>query len=493
MIRRIKYCVSRIPVSVNQRKKWRIFDKKVLIAVLLSAFELFLLCASPSRTIIESDPALYICYPAEGDYITCEEDWSMVSVQERPGSNAVRVDFFLDDQLLSRTYRAMALNPERYAATAPFSSVTSGSHTLRAFAVDKSGQQAWSAPVNFFVNRYPVITIISPKEDTDVWRSIHIAANVTDDFGLRNVVINRQAFDKPPYELDLSLSHLSEDFEYSEYISFKPNESQAWIVKSGAVVFAEDSLGLQTSVSPRIRIKRLFYPDSISPTFDWWSFFHHRYPETRYQNTDETKSAITPDIYSMEWSVVFSIDPVFQNIAFTSPSSDGRLVAEWRPSSKEWLAILKLGKDRPNDDVPVYFRIVDGERGILWQDYFVVSRAEPLSAAGFVTDQEGNKFPCGKHTDHNASYILEVSDNPNFLGTPIYSQIYQDAHYGPLVPSERCGSQAFPLPLSQTTACKLQENHEKLFVRFRATDILGRETITQVYPWPRNENCSHER
>jgi hypothetical protein len=476
---------------------------QALVASLVFVLASCTLFAQTVPAAEETEPAVRMWYPMEGDCLRSAEDyWCFVGARVREDFNPVRVYFILDGRQVPGSTR-----PDEtygtYVIMEPFSNVSSGPHVLKAVAISRGGQRAFSAPVGFFVDKYPVITILSPKAGADVWRSIHLVADVSDDFGLRTVSINRQTFVKPPYEMEISLGlpELLTDVQYSEFISFDPDQEKTWIGKSGATVHAEDECepagSGPVSASPSIHIKRLFYPDSAPPTFDWWSFFHYRYPDFRFQNADNTKTAIAPDIYSTAWSVVFSTDPVFQTTLFSSPSLNGRLVLQWRPSPEEWLAILGTGKDRPNEDLPIYFRIMEGEGVVLWQDYFVLSRAEPMMASGFIVDSKGNKFPCGERLDHNISYVTEVSDNTDFMGALVYSytHIFRDARYGPVSPSYKCGPPNFPLEMAMAwdKTCDLQERYVKLFVRFRAKDALGRETVTQVYPWPYNEACSRRR
>ena len=435
----------------------------------------------------------------DGDYLCCEEDWDRVGVYVLPPLEAVRVDYFLDDRVLSSVPREQEPSLHRFPTGVSFPRVASGPHVIRAKAILASGEKAWSAPVRFFVDRPPVITVLSPVAGADIWRSVHVKADVADDFGIKSVQIGQATLAKPPYETDFALP---ETFTNPDNILFEPEpDGTLGQVPPGPCVWAWDSMDQPTGVCPEVHIKRLFYPDSSPPTFYWLGYFQNRHPEAWSYSQDKKMREFTPGSLSTDWSVAFSLDKAFQLTIFCSPTLSGLLPTEtsWQPSPQEWLSILAPGKDRPNDDVPIYFSIKDGDGAVLWQDYFVISKAEPMTPKTFVTDKDGNKFPCGERLDHNKSCVTEISDNADFEGPLIFRQDNGNLPprgnwpAGGPWPDHNCLPGYFLLPMDSSKACTFQERYEKLYIRYRAKDALGRETVTQAYTWPHFDGCTNRR
>jgi hypothetical protein len=140
-----------------------IFKRKFSVAlILLSVLLLSIvgLSLNPVAQVNASDldtiaPTVSISSPTNGSQVGGVQT---ITVNETDDVGVVKVDFFLDGQLLGSSFSAP------FSCTWDASSVTLGSHTLTANAYDDAGNVGTSDPVTLTVIAMPVAIITSPAE-----------------------------------------------------------------------------------------------------------------------------------------------------------------------------------------------------------------------------------------------------------------------------------------------------------------------------------------
>jgi YD repeat-containing protein len=155
-----------------------IFKRKFSVAlILLSVLLLSIvgLSLNPVAQVNASDldtiaPTVSISSPTNGSQVGGVQT---ITVNETDDVGVVKVDFFLDGQLLGSSFSAP------FSCTWDASSVTLGSHTLTANAYDDAGNVGTSDPVTLTVVDMPVATITSPTEGQYLTGSINIAGTAT--------------------------------------------------------------------------------------------------------------------------------------------------------------------------------------------------------------------------------------------------------------------------------------------------------------------------
>lgn len=218
-------------------------------------------------------PVVSITNPADGDELS-----GIVTITCDAADNVgvARVDFYMDESLLSGGSDTSA--PYQYELNATV--YTDGSsHIITARAIDSSGNDAQSAPVQVVVQNKapdtvpPTVSVQSPQNESIVSGVVHIVADASDDvavdhvdFLIDGVIPDGSTEYNPPYEHFWDTATLEEGSNHT--ITARATDTAGnWSESAAIHVTLESSSGDPGAVilNEDLTARQVF------PTDNWWN------------------------------------------------------------------------------------------------------------------------------------------------------------------------------------------------------------------------------